>query len=262
MNSKKCAGCGFVSSSSAQQCRSCGASLSGRSGYANQWRSAAAPGAQLKKGLAIASLVVGIISFLTFGFLSIGAILGIVLAIIAISKANRNPWEYGGKGIAITGLVLSITSAVIIVPVGMMAAIAIPNLLAARRAANEGSAIYTMRQLSIAESGYFSKYGKYGTADDLSVEGIITPGLVHGTKNGYLFTISVAQRDTEDPAGFEIVSVPMNYPNTGMRSFYIDESGVIRAGNNHGAPASKFDVPLNDDSSSDSRPSSSRYGAE
>jgi type IV pilus assembly protein PilA len=260
MNSTKCAACGFVSSSNADSCRNCGASPSAQYSHGSPWQSSGATADQLKKGLAIAALVVGIISFLTLGLLGIGAVLGIVLGIIAISKATRNPWEYGGKGMAITGLVLSIASLVIIVPVGMFAAIAIPNLLAARRAANEGSAIYTMRQLSIAEASYASKYGKYGTADDLSLEGMITPSLAQGIKNGYRFTIVVTKHDDEH--GFEIVSVPITYPNSGMRSFYLDESGVIRAGNNHGASASKFDVPLDSDSPWESRPATSRYGAE
>jgi hypothetical protein len=257
MNSTKCATCGFVSSSNAESCRNCGAPLSGQYSHGSPWQNSGATAAQLKKGLAIAALVVGIISFLTLGLLGIGAVLGIVLGIIAISKATRNPWEYGGKGMAIAGLVLSIASLVIIVPVGLFAAIAIPNLLAARRAANEGSAIYTMRQLSIAEANYATKYGKYGTADDLSLEGMITSSLAQGVKNGYRYTIVVTKRDDED--GFEIVSVPVNYPNSGMRSFYVDESGVIRAANNHGASASKLDSPLDSDNPYELRRSSSRF---
>ncbi|HKE60184.1 MAG TPA: hypothetical protein VKB46_25910, partial [Pyrinomonadaceae bacterium] len=69
MNSTKCAACGFVSSSIAESCRNCGASLSGQYSYGNQWQSSGAGADQLKKGLAIASLVVGIISFLTLGLL-------------------------------------------------------------------------------------------------------------------------------------------------------------------------------------------------
>jgi len=203
---------------------------------------------------------VGIISFLTLGLLGIGAVLGIVLSIIAIAKVNRSPWQYGGKGMAIGGLVLSIASLVIVVPVGMVAAIAIPNLLAARAAANEGSAIYTMRQLAIAESNYAARYGRYGTADELSLEELITPNLAHGVKNGYRFTITIARHDDED--GYEITNVPLNYPNSGRRSFYSDESGVIRAANNHGAAASKFDTPLDSESPWESRPATKRYGAE
>src|SRR5262245_9263788 len=256
MNSTKCAVCGFVSASSAGSCRNCGATLSGQHGYRNSARTSGAA-SQLKKGLAIASLVIGIISFLTFGFGGIGAVVGIVLAIIALSRVNRNPWQFGGKGMAIAGLVLSIASLVMIVPVGMFAAIAIPNLLAARRQANEASAIYTMRQLAIAESNYATSYGKYGTDADLSLAGA-TRDLAQGTKNGYRFTITVTKHIDEE--GFEIVSVPLNYPNSGRRSFYIDETGVIRAGNNHGEAATKYDVPLRDDPRYDLHTTTRDYG--
>jgi len=99
------------------------------------------PPGELKKGLAVASLVIGIIDIFTLGLLGVGAIAGITLSIVALSKAKRNPREYGGQSLATAGLVMSIISAVLIVPHGIVMAIAIPNLLASRRAANEGASI-------------------------------------------------------------------------------------------------------------------------
>jgi hypothetical protein len=46
-----------------------------------------------------------------------------------------------------------------------------------------------------------------------------------------------------DP-GFAVVGVPITYRSTGTRSFYIDETAIIRAGDNSGGPSTKTDLPL------------------
>lgn len=69
-----------------------------------------------KQGMAVASMVLGIITILIFwipvvGFLGlVTALLAIVLGAIANSQANKKPEEFGGKGMAITGLVLGIVA--------------------------------------------------------------------------------------------------------------------------------------------------------
>src|SRR5437763_15406463 len=118
MKSAKCLQCGFVGSD-AEYCKACGAFL-GQGAANNNWNQTEGQ----KKGLAIFSLVLGIISFFTFGLLGLGAIAGIILAAIAMARVKREPWKYGGRGIAIAGLVLSITSLVTVVPVGIIASIA------------------------------------------------------------------------------------------------------------------------------------------
>ncbi|MFN2407806.1 MAG: hypothetical protein ABR594_17305 [Pyrinomonadaceae bacterium] len=40
-------------------------------------------------------------------------------------------------------------------------------------------------------------------------------------------------------AGFEVVGLPVDYRSSGMRSFYVDETAVIRGGDNLGGPSSK-----------------------
>ena len=127
----------------------------------------------------------------------------------------------------------------------MIAAISIPNLLAARMAANEGSAIHSIRVLSQAEATYQNVIGKYGTLDDLASQGLIDSQLATGSKNGYRFSVELTE--TEAP-GFAVVGVPMEYRSSGRRSFYIDESFVIRAADNHGGPSTKMDAPLDNDS--------------
>ena len=226
-------------------CKACGASLTQHStslplsgsGY-NSWNQ---PQEGQKKGLAIASLVLGILSFMTLGLLGIGAITGIILAVIAMGKVKREPWKYGGRGMAIAGLTLSIISVVSVVPIGIVASIAIPNLLAARMAANEGSAIHSLRMISSAQMAYHSNFQKYGTLQELAASNLVDVKLGSGTKNGYQFVVVL---DDANPEGFEVLGVPVAYRGSGMRSFYVDETFVIRAGDNHGGPSSKMDEPV------------------
>lgn len=246
MKSAKCLQCGFVGWSDAEYCKQCGAFLgqgAPNNTQANPGQNAWNQAEGQKKGLAIFSLVLGIISFFTFGLLGVGAIAGIILAAMAMGRAKREPWKYGGHGLAIAGLVLSIISLVTVVPIGIIAGIAVPNLLAARRAANESSAIYSLRVISQAEMAYQDAFQRYGTLQELAAQNLIDQKLGSGVKNGYRFTVKLTS-DNPDSPGFAANGVPDDYRKTGIRSFYVDETLVIRASNNLGMPASSNDAPL------------------
>jgi type II secretory pathway pseudopilin PulG len=259
MKSTKCVECGFVGWSDVENCKACGAPLSQRShdlpsatpvynsNYSSNYNQADQEEGP-KKGLAIAALVLGIIGFFTVGLAGVGAIVGIILACVAMSKIKREPWQYGGRGMAIAALVLNIVSLVSFVPMGIIAAIAIPNLLASRRAANEASAMSTLRTLHSAEATYQATRGEgqYGTLSQLAAEGLIDSKLATGTKNGYNFSVELTTNEMNYP-GFTVLGVPMTYRSTGIRSFYIDETGVIRAGDNSGGPSTKMDLPVDND---------------
>jgi type II secretory pathway pseudopilin PulG len=244
MKSTKCVECGFVGWADAPNCKSCGASLSQQSHNLplatpiNQWDEPDNP----SKGLAIFALVLGIINFLTIGLLGIGTILGAIVGWVAMKRAKRDPMRYGGQGMAIAGFVLSIVGLVSFAFVGIIAAIAVPNLLAARRAANEGMAIRSLRQISSAEAMYQSNFGKYATLEELAEQNLIDAALATGTKSGYRFAIELTAEQSVE--GYAVTGVPVTYHSTGNRSFYIDESQVVRGGDISGGPASKFDPPL------------------
>src|SRR5256886_13192594 len=70
----------------------------------------------------------------------------------------------------------------------IIAAIAIPNLLRARRSANEGSATASMRTIGSGELLYNSTNGAFGTLAQLSSDSIIDNVLGSGTKSGYVFS--------------------------------------------------------------------------
>ena len=250
MKSIKCSSCGFVGFSDSGNCKSCGAQFAERPqtfSLPDPSSSLEPPREGLKQGLAIFALVLGIISLFTFGLLGIGAITGIVVSIIAMSKVKHEPWKYGGRPLAIAGLVLSIASFATVVPLGIIASVAIPNLLAARRAANEASAISSLNRICSAEAIYANIYQRYGTLAELEAEHLIDPVLVLGVKNGYHFTLEIRASDDLKSSGFEATAVPAEYGKSGRRSFFIDESFVIRAADNQGARASEFDPPLDAD---------------
>ncbi|MCY7347713.1 MAG: DUF4190 domain-containing protein [Pyrinomonadaceae bacterium] len=198
----------------------------------------------LKSGLAIASMILGILGFVT-SILLIGVLIapvGLIFGIVALVKANKKPNVYGGKGFAIAGIVLS---AMIVLFIPIIAAIAIPNFLAARRAANEGSAITAMRTLSGAEMTFMSVDGSGKCADlqALSSQKLIDPVLGKGERNGYRFTVLNLP---VIGGGCEIHAVPQT-SSIGTRSFYFStEDGVIRAADKKGKFADKSDDPLDD----------------
>ena len=250
MKSTKCQACGFVGWSDSGNCKSCGSALFQSNASASQGSRPLGgshnPPQGQKKGLAILSLVLGIIGFVTFGVLAVGAITGIIVAVVAMGKVKREPWRYGGHGLAVAGLVLNITSLATAVPVGIIAAIAIPNLLASRMAANEGSALKTLRMVSSAESTYQSVFQKFGTLEELASEGLIDPSLADGEKSGYKFTLVITKNE-DNLEGFQLVAVPMTYKSSGRRSFFVDETLVIRAADNQGGPSTAADSPLGSD---------------
>ena len=260
MKSIKCLSCGFVGWADQETCKKCGASLTAPPpethveqppypGYQpsyQQW-----PPRNLKQGLAIASLVFGVLNFFTLGLLGLGAITGLILGIVALRKTQRRPDVYGGQGLAIAGLTTNLVWLVLALP--LTAAIAIPNLLAARRAANEGAAIASLRTIGAAEERYYDKRHVYGTLAELSEEHLIEPNLAAGVHSGYRFWVRVSGDSvTNSVPDFEATAVPVDYGKSGRRSFLIDETGVIRAADIRGREASRSVRPLEDSRSSSS----------
>ncbi len=126
----------------------------------------------------------------------------------------------------------------------IIAAIAIPNLLRSKMAANEASAVATMRTLNTSAVAYSTTYGAYpthltnlgpiaagatpsSTVADL-VDSVI--GTDPATKSGYTFvwTGTVSSGGTTI-SSYTLVATPVQTGVTGQRGFFTDQSGVIRA---------------------------------
>lgn len=108
--------------------------------------------------------------------------------------------------------------------IAIIAAIAIPNLLRARTQANEGSAIGSMRALTTAQSLYKDSNGAYAnTLDLLGNDDLIDRALAGGDKAEYHFELTLSS-----PATWEATAVPHLCGVTGHKTFYIDQTGIIR----------------------------------
>ena len=130
----------------------------------------------------------------------------------------------------------------------IIAAIAIPNLLRSRIAANQASAVGSLRTLNTAEINYSTTYGTGYTATlgNLGppasgnptatgaglIDSVIAGGAATATtsaKSGYKFTYSSG---TADPSGrintYSITATPTTVGTTGTNFYYTDQSAVIR----------------------------------
>lgn len=85
--------------------------------------------APVKTGLAVTALVLGILGlFMCFP----AGIVAIVLGIIALNRASTQPRRYGGRGMAIGGLVCGGVSVILIPVFALMISILLPSLSRAR----------------------------------------------------------------------------------------------------------------------------------
>src|SRR5262245_5032576 len=116
------------------------------------------PQSQTRKGLAIASLVLGILSIPTLGLFVVGAIAAIVLGVIALGKIKKEPATYGGKGMAIAGIITSGVSLLLIGVFGILAAIAVPKLLGSIKQKHEVITIETLRTIHNTQAMYITAH--------------------------------------------------------------------------------------------------------
>ena len=131
----------------------------------------------------------------------------------------------------------------------VIAAIAIPNLLRSRMAANEASAVSAIRAITTAEHAYFQAYPHIGFTCTLSNlgpppagqpfdttgAGILDAVVATGTKSGYSFGLSGCT-GTPVIAAYTSTAQPVNVGGTGQRAFCSDASGVMRFSDD-GVPA-------------------------
>jgi prepilin-type N-terminal cleavage/methylation domain-containing protein len=117
---------------------------------------------------------------------------------------------------------------IVVAIIGIIAAIAIPNLLASRRAANEASAISSLRTIGTSQAIYSSTLGSgaYTTLATLATNKLIDTSVSNATsttqsKSGFYFSITNA-----GAGGFQTAATRVS-ANTGTRNFASDEAGVI-----------------------------------
>ena len=131
----------------------------------------------------------------------------------------------------------------------IIAAIAIPNLMRSKMAANEASAVGSLRTINTSSVAYDTTYGQFpnslanlgpvsggGTPTSASAD-LIDAVLASTNKSGYIFTFVAGASNTT----YTIKADPVS-ASTGQRHFYTDQSGVIRV--NTSTAANSTDSPL------------------
>ncbi|MFT5498603.1 MAG: hypothetical protein ACI9TH_004018 [Kiritimatiellia bacterium] len=117
---------------------------------------------QQQKGLAIASMTLGILSFCLLGPFS--AVPAIICGHMARNRAKRSPLQYGGSGMALAGLILGyIALAFTVVYIFLVSAIAIPNFVKARETAQKSHCIANLRQIDGAKQQWAIDSKKNGS---------------------------------------------------------------------------------------------------
>lgn len=189
------------------------------------------PGNSITSGKAIASLICGVLFF----FLP-SAIVAIVMGHLSLSDIRRSAGRLGGRGMGIAGLVLGYLG-LSVLPILIIAAIAIPNLLHSKIAANEASAVGSLRTISVACTTYQTQYGSYPSTlatlgpsahPTAQKAGLIDETVASGRHSGYFLTYEAGPSQGGVASSYEVHADPITPATTGIRHFFVDETGVIR----------------------------------
>jgi len=128
----------------------------------------------------------------------------------------------------------------------IVAAMAVPNLLRSKVAANEANAIGALRTLSSAQNNFqgvtagdadADGIGEYGSFVQLSnaIPAFLDESLGSGQKSGYIFAVTTTGVANTDEVFWQASAFPISKGWSGNRTFYVDESGVLRGSDLGGA---------------------------
>ena len=112
-------------------------------------------------------------------------------------------------------------------------AIAVPKMNKQMQGAREMAVIREIGSIHQAETQYYSQFGKYATAltqlgppvsgaDGPEAANLLPKVLADGKKNGFIYNLTATQ------GGYAVTAVPESFGNSGSRTFYSDQTLVIR----------------------------------
>lgn len=142
---------------------------------------------------------------------------------------------------------------IVLAIIAIIAAIMIPNFIRSRMSANEANATGSIRTISTGEISYQASgveampngLGKFGTLNSLGagVTPFVDQNLAAGLKHGYSFEV-VPSVEAGEIARYVATGTPAILGATGVKSFFVDESGVVRFESSGVVPTSTS-PPLN-----------------
>ena len=138
----------------------------------------------------------------------------------ARSRKRGDPTKQRGLTLIELMIVLAI--------LGIIISIALPNFVSSKIAANEASAIASVRNITTANFAYSQTVGKGSFTGNLADLAATSPALIDsvlasGQKSGYNFSL------TSDGQTFEITAVPVQSGVTGVRTFTTDQTGALHS---------------------------------
>jgi competence protein ComGC len=113
----------------------------------------------------------------------------------------------------------------------ILISIVLPNISKQRKDANEAAAAANIRGLRDMENSFKNATGHFGTLAELANSGHLQDqsiGRPPNTKQGYVYSSQNVSADS-----YQIFAVPVS-PNSGVRSFCVDDSGTIKFGGDAG----------------------------
>jgi type IV pilus assembly protein PilA len=235
-----CKNCSNVPPERSRFCNTCGAAVAGTETASGV--SVASDNAAVRpkrSGKATASLITGIAGL----FLLIhAAIAAIVLGHISRSEIRKSGGRLTGKRMALAGLILGYLGITVIPIMIIAAAVAIPNFLRARIAANEASAVTAIQTIDDAEARYKARFPSLGYTCNLHDLGgterssstpkqarLIDDELASGAKHGYRFAIRECFASAGVNIRYRVFAYPEQHNRTGVRAFCSDETGAMKS---------------------------------
>jgi type IV pilus assembly protein PilA len=161
------------------------------------------------------------------------------------ARENESQMRNPQKGFSLLELLIVVAIILII------AAIAIPNFLHSKIAANQSSAVGSMRSLNTACVSYSTSYGQFptsltdlgpigsaGTPSSTSAD-LIDSVLASGSKSGYTFVYTAGTSNQS----YSVTATPIILGSSGQNMYFTDQSGVIRF-DTSGAGAAAASTPI------------------
>jgi len=148
---------------------------------------------QTRKGLAIASLILGIISILgnpILGLGVVGSLTSVTLGAIALRKIKKKPMNYGGRNMAVAGIIISVIS------LGS-AAITLPLLIHGAKVGRSSDAIYALRAIHQAQMRFDEMNPRFAAIKELADSGLLDRRYAGGIAvGGYIYSASDVSQKT------------------------------------------------------------------
>ena len=138
---------------------------------------------------------------------------------------------------------------IVVAIIGIIAAIAIPSLLRSRMSANEISAVGAMKAIAGAQIDYNNNSSPHTFIGDLACLGsgqgagnvsFVDTSVAKGLKHGYRITMVASDSIEGASWSWSATAWPVAYGSSGSRTFFIDETGVIRGSDLNGEEGNPF----------------------